>query len=379
MKSQALFDNSYQYIDGDRNPDLGLDRVLRGAIECLDPQVLLDPFEEQLDLPAALVQLGDNNCGKREVVGQEDELFLCYCIEITDTPQFFGIVFQSVKPGGCNDLVCLHPGGPVHRLGVETLEDEVAFCTCHKEGLILVNPEEAGKIYIASIHDVDSASLDKESVEDIDIVNFAMSNIDNHRDAASQIQEGMELHCCLALAELGPREYRKTEIDNRRVEGINGGIEFRSEIVAGIESSCCFDQYLCKVGVDSPVAVLVGVSQGVSGDLSTDAHVIEFGFRHTQTCLDVSETFPVGQLCKGHAEELIPAREGLHLVIAVISLYALLKLVGGDKIHQLSKNCFANIHKPSPFAVPQKYGLQRKYFSNRKISYWDKNSNLSIC
>jgi hypothetical protein len=36
---------------------LRLDRVLVGAIKRLDAQVLLDPFEKQLDLPALAVLL----------------------------------------------------------------------------------------------------------------------------------------------------------------------------------------------------------------------------------------------------------------------------------------------------------------------------------
>jgi len=66
---------------------------------------------------------------------------------------------------------------------------------------------------------------------------------------------------------------------------------------------------MSKVGVDSPVASLVGMGQGVSGDLSPDTHVIEFGFCYAQACLDVPEAFSVSQLSKGHAEELIPARK----------------------------------------------------------------------
>jgi len=44
-----------------------------GTEEALDPQVLLDPLEEQLDLPAARVQRRDGQGGHGRVVGQEDE------------------------------------------------------------------------------------------------------------------------------------------------------------------------------------------------------------------------------------------------------------------------------------------------------------------
>ena len=40
-------------------PDLRFDGVLAGAEEFPDAQVLLYPFEEQFDLPAALVKRGN--------------------------------------------------------------------------------------------------------------------------------------------------------------------------------------------------------------------------------------------------------------------------------------------------------------------------------
>ena len=51
-------------VDGDGNPDLCLDRILGGAEEGLDPQVLFDPFEKQFDLPAATIQVGPPGAGE---------------------------------------------------------------------------------------------------------------------------------------------------------------------------------------------------------------------------------------------------------------------------------------------------------------------------
>ena len=51
---QALFDDGDEHVDGDRDPDLGFDGIFRGAEKSLDAQVLLDPFEEQLDTPYML-------------------------------------------------------------------------------------------------------------------------------------------------------------------------------------------------------------------------------------------------------------------------------------------------------------------------------------
>ena len=52
---QLLLDDGNENINADGDPDLGLHRVFRGTIERLDSEVLLDPSEEEFDLPTALV------------------------------------------------------------------------------------------------------------------------------------------------------------------------------------------------------------------------------------------------------------------------------------------------------------------------------------
>ena len=79
-----FFDNGYEHVDGDGDPDLRFDRVFGGAIKRFDPQVLFDPFEEQLHLPAAPVELSDDRGRKREVVGEEDKAFFRLGIEEAD-------------------------------------------------------------------------------------------------------------------------------------------------------------------------------------------------------------------------------------------------------------------------------------------------------
>ena len=68
---QAFLDNRDQHVSADRNPNLRLDRILGGPVKRLDPQMLLDPLEEQLDLPALAVQVCDQLGFEGEVVGQK--------------------------------------------------------------------------------------------------------------------------------------------------------------------------------------------------------------------------------------------------------------------------------------------------------------------
>ena len=77
-----------------------------------------------------------------------------------------------------------------------------------------------------------------------------------------------------------------------------------------------------EIGIDAPIAHLVGVGQRAPRDLAPDAHVIEFGFLGAQTGLDVSEALAVGELCKGHTEVLIETREADDFVVSLVALHA---------------------------------------------------------
>ncbi len=54
-------------------PNLNLQGVGAGADKGFDAQVLLERLEEQLDLPALVVDLGDGRGGEAAVVGEEHQ------------------------------------------------------------------------------------------------------------------------------------------------------------------------------------------------------------------------------------------------------------------------------------------------------------------
>ena len=66
---QTLLDDGNQHVGADRNPNLRLHRVLAGAQKRLDAKVLLDLFEEEFDLPALPVQLGNEFWFQGKAVG----------------------------------------------------------------------------------------------------------------------------------------------------------------------------------------------------------------------------------------------------------------------------------------------------------------------
>ena len=77
LQRQALPDDGYKHVDRHRNPDLSFDGIFTISVKGLDPQVLLDPLEEEFHLPTGLVEQADGGGWQVEVVGEEPKKRSC--------------------------------------------------------------------------------------------------------------------------------------------------------------------------------------------------------------------------------------------------------------------------------------------------------------
>src|SRR5208337_3444083 len=101
-----------------------------------------------------------------------------------------------------------------------------------------------------------------------------------------------------------------------------------------------------EIGIDTPIALAVGVGQIVARDAAPEAHVIKLARMGTQAGFDVAQTLAISELGICQTKKLIQARETLHLVVAVVAIHATAKFGKRKKIHQLSKNRSATVHAP---------------------------------
>ena len=154
--------------------------------------MLLDPFEEQFDLPPAPVKLSDGQRGFSHVVGQKDQLLARVRIDISDPAQGVGVVLSGIKAGQNNRLIEAEPRGFVHRRGIASLELEVGLGAGNKKCRRSVNAMQATEVDIAAIHDVKSTGIEGHVVEDIDVVNLAGRNNDKGREVSMQRQQRVQ-------------------------------------------------------------------------------------------------------------------------------------------------------------------------------------------
>jgi hypothetical protein len=103
-----------------------------------------------------------------------------------------------------DDLIALDPDGFVDGLRVEASEPEVAFGSGGEEGRCLMDGIKAIEIQISTIDNVKGSWFEGQLIEDIEVVNLAMSDNDEERNTAPEVQKGMQFHSALVGSELGP-------------------------------------------------------------------------------------------------------------------------------------------------------------------------------
>lgn len=180
--------------------------VLGCAYKAFDLELLLDGFEEELDLPAVLVDRRNGACGPREVVRQDHNTFPRFRVSAADEPETGWIFLPAIEPSELDRLVgkdVLHGVGgpafhdPVISVGLEA-GDEV-YAT-------LAKGSEPYEVEIALVEYCDIAFLQGDGGCDGRLVHLAGSHHGEGGKIAAVVKFDMKLDRPLGCAELGPVE-----------------------------------------------------------------------------------------------------------------------------------------------------------------------------
>jgi hypothetical protein len=102
---------------------------------------------------------------------------------------------------------------------------------------------------------------------------------------------------------------------------------------------------LREVGIDLPRSRGVRIGQRIARNcVTTKSHVVQPARLRPQIDLDVAQRLPLGQLCKGHDEELIQTGEVLDLVLASVVGHTTPKRSQWQIEHELRKIELALVH-----------------------------------
>ena len=230
---QTLFEDGYQQVERDGNPDLGAHGILAGAIESFDAQMPFDPFEEQLHLPSAAIELRDGQRRDGEVVGQKDQCLAALGIAIANAAQLLGVRAAGVETAQHHRLVEAQAGALVHRMGVAAHQTAVLPCAGEEESRMLCDAMQAAKVQIAPVHDIEGAELVNQLIENVHIVHAAGCNNHHGGKVTLKGEQCVKFDGGFVPAEGGPGKERQAQVDRGRAQGIGGLVQFGGKGLGG--------------------------------------------------------------------------------------------------------------------------------------------------
>ena len=262
---EVVFNDSDEAIGDDGNMYLYAYGILRSSPEGLDAEVLLDPFKEQLHLPAILVQHGNILCGKVEVVRVVCEGPMQLRSVINDAPEREGIILLVPLSRETDRLVTKDV--------VRAFREVIPFLdfiigmkllTYDEERPRLMDGEEPCEVKVASVKHIAGQWLIGKPVHSVDIVQSGGSDPVEYGNLCNDVNLCVNLDAGLGSSELRPAEYGQAKVNGRGVHGIEPAVQLKR--LCDALALCNGDHVKGKLLKDAIVPEVVGPGQHLPVD-----------------------------------------------------------------------------------------------------------------
>lgn len=342
--------DQYQKISADGDPDLRLDGVDRIAEEVLDRQILLEPLEEQFDLPAVFVDGGDRECWRLEQVGQKYQMLAGLGIAKRYATQTLGISRLRFRRGQENGLIGTQSRTDLHGAGGNPGGAQVVLGANDEADLLSVQSKQPGEIQIAPVDDQNRSRWQTDLVEQPDVVHLASGNADEYGYCAPQVDDDVRFYGRFGLPEVSPWKQRQAKVDRRRVHGKDRPLQPKANVLVAIKRQSEHDEALPQCFEQMVIAPLGGIGQRRARNRTANPDVIELRPLRIHTGNQIAQSRAAGQLGVGQADEMAPRRERRNALVRLMHIDQMLEVTERHELQQLRKNRPAMIHDPASSA-----------------------------
>ena len=339
-----LLGNYQEEVIADRDPYLCVDRILRSAIERFDMEMLLYPFEEQLNLPSLPIKLSYRNCLNAKVVGKEFVYVPRGKVLVFDKSERVRILLRRKHASEPDGFVCDESCLAVHWPFLNDFVFGIVLGSGDKVGIPFLDElVEVLEIHIPFVYEVKRVGFYRHLDHDLGIMDSPICEMHEGWYGTPEINEHVHFHGTLIMVEPSPRAELEAEFNGGTVKCIHHIVQPQSEVIICIQGLCFSDENLSKVLIYSVVLLLVGFGKrGFWHDLK--AAVIKIAGTKSQGCLYVSKAGTVGKLRKAHYAELVSAGIFDGGSVAFVAINALFELIFINETHDLRKYCLSGSH-----------------------------------
>jgi hypothetical protein len=166
LDSHLLLHDCHHTVGRDCGVDLDPDSILGIATVCFNLEMLLQPIEEQFDLPPVMVQFSDHQMTDiqpfvlGEGVREEDELPLVLLVPLNDSTDLVGVLSHGQLTIHIADCIRQYAGvGRKAPFQPHRSEVIVLFAADDEVGSNGTDPEHSREVVVASVKDVERVFL----------------------------------------------------------------------------------------------------------------------------------------------------------------------------------------------------------------------------
>lgn len=304
-----MFNNANETICDDCNMYLNADSILIFSPKGLDLEVLLDPLEEQLNLPSVFVQKSNLFCFKEEVVGivrKRPVQFWSIINNASNRSWIVAFVSLAAKPDSLVTKDIVLSVKQVFTLlnliiGTKLLSD-------NEECSSFFNGKEPCKIKVSTVKDIARKLLILNPVHGVDIMNVCISDSVEYWNLCCNINLRVNSDSRFCSSECSPSKNGKAEVNNGGVNSIETSTQFklfRDSSLLGLTN-----HIEGKLFIDSVITESVGLGDNtpIGGEGSETEIVRTFGM----SLNDVNKfpkTRTTRKLCEYKHAKMIPMSE----------------------------------------------------------------------
>lgn len=353
-----MLDNDYQAVCDNRNIDLYPNSVLGVSPEGCHSEMLLYPSEEQFNLPSLLVQQSYITSLEHKVVCQERERSLQFRSIIDYPPESTGILLLGLIAREAYCLIKQNVIRVVQQVfSVHDFVVEMRLLSDDEVGVDDVDSVQSGKVIIAFVKDVECIRLIRNVIHRIHIMDFCFRDMNIGRYLSHNVEKCVNLDSSLCFSKECPLEQTQAEVYGGGVKRIELSMQDKLPV-----------QPLALSKIDHVVGELfkypvvpVGIRVGNIAELDVSAAKSEM----ITLILDGINTVAAGKLSVHHHKKLIPACEGLHILVSTVLLDDSIEDSLRQKLNELTEKRFSAIHAGQ--CCLQEANLRNQFKSTRDI------------
>ena len=180
--------------------------------------MLLQPLEEQLNLPSVMIELCDHHWADIQRVSEENALPLLLFVSVDDAPDLLripeaGLLAVHVSDGiGQDTGIWGEAPRPPHRFEVVVL-----LAPDNEVGPDDIDPEQSFEVIVTTVEDVERVLFIRDDIHSVHIVHPGFRDVEERRDGGLKVVQCMYFDPAfpLVLPEDGPFECLQAEFDSR--------------------------------------------------------------------------------------------------------------------------------------------------------------------